>query len=178
MIVSKAVVLLILTSLTACAFSLLSFPAHHSVGDESTAHSLLWHHLQSLSTTPQNCFNDTLLSTVESRFSADLSHNLESYAASHMSYIERLPRIQYYFEEFKRWLGYEINLPDYVQDETRQGFLSELDWYKTYNGDVLASVGPSSSFAFFPVNLSTIRFQNVVKPLPVGLPVPFSIFAF
>lgn len=126
----------------------------------------------------RHLFNDTLLSTAESKFSADLSRSLESYAASHMSYIERLPSIQYYFEEFKRWFGYEINLQAYIQDKTREGFLSELDWYNTYNGDVLASVGSSSSFAFFPVNLSTIRFQNVVNPSPVGLPVPFFNIAF
>jgi hypothetical protein len=110
-------------------------------------------------------FNHTLLTSMETHFFKNLSQALQIYSNNHANHLQHLPIIQY---SFKRWLGADVNILDYLIDNTRQGFL-ERELYQDYNGDVLASLGkvPSLS-AFFPRNFSLARYERTVKPSQVS----------
>ena len=146
------------------ASSFLSPPMSPFSPFDSAARTLYSQYIKSLTIKPPECFNYTLLTSVESYFSKNLSQALQIYSNSHAKDLQHLPIIQY---SFKRWLGGDVNILDYLEDDTRQGFL-DREWYQDYNGDVLASLGkvPSLS-AFFPRNFSLARYERTIKPSQV-----------
>ena len=110
----------VLVVFVAAAYPPLPTPTSPFSAFDSAAWTLYSQYIKSLTIKPPECFNYTLLTTVESHFSKNLSQDLQIYSKSHAKHLQGVPIIQY---SFKRWLGHDVNISDYLDDDTRQGFL-------------------------------------------------------
>jgi hypothetical protein len=112
----------------------------------------------------QNCFNETLLGEYNGRFGDSISQSLSIYHKHHFKYLELITNVDYYTFCLQSAYSGENSLAKYLNrfhcSYTRFSFMNEPEWYEGYDGDVLVSLLPNSRFAFFPSNLSVLRFQE------------------
>lgn len=102
-----------------------------------------------------SCFNSTLIDSLNSQFSSQLSKALVEYSSTHSPFLQQIT-YDYYLAHVDKYI--------YDQSSHDRQLLHRSEHGSQYDGDILALFHPEAHFAFFPANFTLNRFQRTLQP--------------